>query len=231
MSLSLTLRELARLIELTLRKADATLAEVEQLCHDARQHGFGSVCVNGSRLVQAVHLLEGTEVEVTCAVAFPLGASEADAKRYETEAAIDSGAHRIEVVANLGWLKDGDHPYVLRELRDVVEAADERPVSVLLDASLLGRDEIHLASRLVLESGAKGITTTGGSRRGTAIDIVCLIRQVVGENLGLKVDQENFTVVEVPALIEAGVTRFGMARGAPLLESLQGPPCGPASTG
>ena len=230
MSLSLTLRELARLIELTLRKANATLAEVEQLCHDARQHGFGSVCVNGSRLVQAVHLLEGTEVEVTCAVAFPLGASEADAKRYETEAAIDSGAHRIEVVANLGWLKDGDHPYVLRELRDVVEAADERPVSVLLDASLLGRDEIHLASRLVLESGAKGITTAG-SHRGTAIDIVCLVRQAVGEDLGLKVDQESFTVVEVAALIEAGVTRFGMARGAPLLESLQPPPCGPAGTG
>jgi len=102
---------------------------------------FNSVSVNGSWVAEACHFLDGSDVKVGCAVGFPLGAMSSDVKRFETEAAIDDGAQEIDVVINLGRLKTGDDKYVLRELRDVVEAADEWPVKVILETCLLTREE------------------------------------------------------------------------------------------
>ena len=116
--------------------------------------GFHGVCVGGSRVELACSLLEDTEVKVTGLVGFPFGAGDSDAKRYETEVAIDHGAQEIETVLNVGRLKDGDHGYVLRELRDIAEAADQRPVKVILETSLLTLEEKNLACQLVLDSGA-----------------------------------------------------------------------------
>jgi deoxyribose-phosphate aldolase len=217
---SIARQELSRLIEHTLRNADVTRGDLEQACVDARKHGLASICVNGSRVLQAVHLLDDTEVKVTCAVAFPLGASDTDAKRYETEVAIDSGAHFIEVAANLGRLKDGDDAYVLRELRDVVEAADERPVSVLLNSGLLTPDEIRRVSLISLDAGAKGIAIANGLDSGTTLQAVRLVREAAQAGVGIKVEMDNFEIPEMVALIEAGATRFGFAHGAKLIESL-----------
>ncbi len=116
---NLSAAELAQLIDHTLLKPDATSKDIERLCAEAREFNFYSVCVNGSRVVQARYLLEDTDVKVCCVVGFPLGAMSADAKRYETEAAIDDGAHEIDVVLNIGKLKEGDDNYVSRELQDV----------------------------------------------------------------------------------------------------------------
>jgi deoxyribose-phosphate aldolase len=213
-------RELARLIEHTLRNADATRADLERLCAEAREHGFASVCVNGSRVIQAVHLLEETEVKVTCAVGFPLGASDADTKRYETDVAIDGGAHFIEVSLNIGRLKDGDDTHVLRELRDIVEAADERPVSVYLDVMLLTGEELRRASRLAVNAPLKGITLGGGSDATSTAELVKLIREAAGGEIGVKVDNQEFTLAEIATLVQAGATRFGMAQGVKLIESM-----------
>lgn len=213
-------KELARLVEHTLRSADATRANIENLCREARSHGFGSVCVNSSRVAQAAHWLEDSEVKVTCAIGFPLGASDADVKRYETETAVDSGAHFIEVSLNIGRLKDGDDAYLLRELHDIVEAADERPVSVYLDVMLLTGDEIRRAAKLAVQASVKGITLGGGSDATSTGEQVKLIRDAAGDEIGLKVDHQSFSLAEIAALVNAGATRFGMAHGVKLMESL-----------
>jgi deoxyribose-phosphate aldolase len=214
-------RELARLIEHTLLAGDATRADVERLCGEARVHHFASVCVNGSRVVQAVHFLEDVDIKVTCAVAFPLGAGDADVKRFETEAAIDSGAHFIEVTANLGRLKDGDDAYVLREFRDVVEAADERPVSVALDIGILASGEIARVANLAIEADAKGISLSGDGDFPATLEAARRIRELARDNFGLKVNRETLDVSEASRLIEAGVTRFGLTQSVKLIEGLR----------
>lgn len=213
-------QELAQLIEHLSRSADATRSDLERACSEARSHGFSSVCVNGSRVIQAVHLLEETDVKVTCAVGFPLGASDADTKRYETEAAIDSGAHFIEASLNIGRLKDGDDAYVLRELRDIVEAADERPVSVYLDVMLMTGEELRRAAILASNAAAKGITLGGGSDATSTAELVKLIRDAAGGEIGVKIDQPSFTLADIAALVNAGATRFGMVEGVKLMASL-----------
>jgi deoxyribose-phosphate aldolase len=132
----LSAAEIARFIDHTLLKPEAKVAQVERLCAEAREHGFFSVCVNGSRVELARHCLEDTPVKVAAVVGFPLGAMNSDTKRFETEAAVDEGAQEIDLVLNIGRLKDGDDKYVLRELRDVVEAAEERTVKVILETCL-----------------------------------------------------------------------------------------------
>ena len=121
-NLELTQR-LARYIDHTLLAPAATVRDIERHCAEARARHFHAVCVHGSWVVQANHFLGGSDVKVATVVGFPLGATDSDTKRFETEAAIDNGAHEIDVVINIGRLKDGDHGYVLRELRDVAEAA------------------------------------------------------------------------------------------------------------
>src|SRR5262245_6495590 len=160
--------ELARYIDHTLLKAEASSNDFETLSAAAREHSFYSVCLNGSRVELARHLLDDTEVKVACVVGFPLGAMDSDVKRFETEAAIDLGAQEIDVVLNIGKLKDRDNPYVLRELRDIVEAADERPVKVILETCLLTREEKIRACHLVVESGAQFVKTSTGFSTGGA---------------------------------------------------------------
>jgi deoxyribose-phosphate aldolase len=212
--------ELARLIELTLRSVVLTRGELEQACAEARTCGLASICVNGSRVAQAAHCLDESEVKVTCAVGFPLGAGDPDVKRYETEVAIDSGAHYIEVSANLGQLKDGDEAGVLREFRDVVEAADERPVSVYLNTDLMTPEEIRRATRLAVEAGAKAVAVAGSLSPGSTVEAVKLVREGAAEDFGITVHLDRATLPEIISLLEAGATRFGLAHAAKLLEGL-----------
>src|SRR4051812_550896 len=186
MTEALTSAQLAQYIDHTLLKADASAKDIEQLCREAIENKFWSVCVNGSRVAQAYALVADTGVKVACTVGFPLGAMSSDAKRYETEAAIDDGAQEIDVVINVGKLKEGDDAAVLRELRDVVEAADERTVKVILETCLLSRDEKIRACKLVVESGAHFVkTSTGFSTAGATTHDVQLMRELVGEKFGV----------------------------------------------
>lgn len=169
----------------------------------------------------ARHHLTDAQVKVAAVVGFPLGAMDADAKRYETEVAIDLAAQEIEVVMNHGCLKDGEARFILRELRDVVEAADERPVTVILEAGWLTQEEIRLACELILESGAKCVQagTGQGASAATATE-VRLLREAVGERFPVKAAGSIRDLAEARAFLDAGATRLGTPEGLALAESL-----------
>ena len=204
--------ELAGRIERTLVRPDATRRDIEQLCAEARAQGSHCVCVNGSHVALAYALLEDTEVKVTGLVAFPLGAADTDAKRYETEVAIDHGAQEIELVLNIGRLKDGDHRYVVRELRDVAEAADERPVKVILETALLTPEEVRRACELALDSGVHCVCTGTGLKSAATAEDVRSLRAAVGEKFGVKAAGLSDAQTAL-ALLEAGASRLGTAEG------------------
>jgi deoxyribose-phosphate aldolase len=209
---------LATAIEHTCLRADATAPDIERLCQEALEYQFHCVCVNGSRIVQAVALLEDSPVKVAATVGFPLGAMDSDSKRFETEAAIDGGAQEIDVVLNIGRLKDGDSAYVLRELRDVAEAAEERPVKVILETCLLTREEKILACRLVLDSGAHFVkTSTGLSTGGATVEDVRLVRETVGAHFGVKAAGGIGTAEQAFALLRAGANRLGTSSGVAIM--------------
>jgi len=213
--------QLAACIEHTLLKADATAADIKKLCAEAREHRFYGVCVNGSWVALARHFLEGADVKVVCVAGFPLGAAFGDVKRFETEAAIDEGAHEIDVVLNLGRFKDGDDKYVFRELCDVVEAADERPVKVILETCLLSHEEKIRACRLVLESGACFVKTSTGFGPGgaTAADVK-LLRETVGPKFGVKAAGGIRDAQTALAMIEAGANRLGTSAGVAIVKGI-----------
>jgi len=204
------MQNLASYLDHTLLKPEATAKDIERLCAEARQYHFHSVCVNSSRIVQAYSLLEESSVVVAAVVGFPLGAMDKDAKRFETELAVDLGAEEIDLVLNIGRLKDGDDAYVLRELRDVVEAASERVVKVILETCLLTREEIIRACHLTVDSGAKFVkTSTGFGKAGATIEDVQLMREAVGPDFGVKASGGIRDRATAEAMIAAGATRLG----------------------
>jgi deoxyribose-phosphate aldolase len=214
----LTSQALARYLDHTLLKPDATAQDIERLCAEAREHGFYAVCVPGSRVVQARHWLEDSAVKVVTVAGFPLGSSDPDTKRFEVEAAIDNGAQEVDVVLNIGRLKDGDDAYVLRELRDIVEAADERTVKVILETRLLTRDEIARACHLVLDTGAEFVkTSTGFGPGGAMVEEVKFLRELVGPTFGVKAAGGIRDRGLALALIEAGANRLGSSAGVTIV--------------
>ena len=210
--------ELASYIDHTLLKPDATRAQLEQLCAEAAEHQFSTVCVNGSRVELAYSLLEDSDVQVCTVVGFPLGAMDADAKRYETEVAVDLGASEIDMVMNVGRFKDGEHDYIVREIRDVVEAADDRVVKVILETCLLTNDEIAQACKLVTQAQAHFVkTSTGFGNAGATLEHVRLMRETVGQFAGVKAAGGVRNADDVRAMIEAGATRIGTSNGVAIV--------------
>ena len=198
-------------IDYTLFAADATRADIEKLCAEAREKSYHAVCVNGARVELAHAVLEESEVRVVGLVGFPLGAADKDIKYYEAEAAVDYGAQEIDFVINIGRLKEGDHRYVLREMRDVVEAADECPVKAVLETHLLTREEKILACQLALDSGVQFVSTaTDFHSPAASIDDVKLLRETLGKDFGIKVAGQIRDYTTAQKLIEAGVTRIGL---------------------
>ena len=219
---SLNGKALARFIDHTLLKPDATSADIEKLCGEARAHSFYSVCVNGSRIELARHHLEESEVKVAATIGFPLGASDSDVKRYETEAAVDAGAHEIDLVLNIGWLKERLDDMLLREIRDVVEAADERPVKVIIETALLEHDEKIRACNLIVEGGAQFVkTSTGFAKTGATVEDVKLIRATVGAKFGVKASGGIRDTATALAMIEAGANRLGCSNSIAIIEGLK----------
>jgi deoxyribose-phosphate aldolase len=210
--------ELARFIDHTLLKPAASAREVEKLCDEARAHRFYAVCVNPSRTELCRHFLDDTDVKVATVVGFPLGAVDADVKRYETEAAIDAGAHEIDVVLNLGRLKDGDWKYVLRELQDVIEAADERVVKVILETCCLTLEEKRTACEVAVEAGAHFVkTSTGFAAAGATVEDVRLMREMVGATIGVKASGGIRDTAAARAMLAAGANRLGTSSGVSIV--------------
>lgn len=210
--------DLAKFIDHTLLKPEATRAQIEALCAEAAEHNFATVCVNGSRVELAYSLLEESDVQVATVVGFPLGAMEADVKRYETEAAIDAGAGEIDMVMNVGRFIDGDHDFIVREIRDVVEAADDHVVKVILETCLLSNEQIEQACKLVVQAQAHFVkTSTGFGSAGATIEHVKLMRETVSQFAGVKAAGGIRNAAEAHAMIEAGATRLGTSGGVAIV--------------
>jgi deoxyribose-phosphate aldolase len=205
---------LAKRIERALFAPDATRGDIEKLCTEAREQSWFAVCVNGSRVELARALLEESEVRVVALVGFPTGAGDTDAKRYETEIAVDQGAQEIEAVINIGRLKEGENRFVLREMRDIVEAADERPVKLVLETHLLAREEMILAVELALDSGAQFVaTSTDWHVPDVNVADVALLREKAGAEFGIKAAGNIRDAQTAQALIKAGAMRIGTTSG------------------
>ena len=218
MKTELTPAQLAAFIDHTLLKPDASHAQIEQLCAEAREHNFFSVCVNGSWVMTARHLLENSDVKVACVVGFPFGAMSSDVKRFETEVAIDDGAQEIDVVLNIARLQAGEDKYVFREIVDVVEAADERTVKVILETCLLTDADKIRACKLVLDSGAHFLkTSTGFSTAGATVADVKLMRETVGPQFGVKASGGIRDAQTALAMIASGATRLGTSAGVTIV--------------
>jgi len=210
--------DLASYIDHTLLKPEATEEQIEILCAEAAEHKFSTVCVNGSRVELAYSLLEESDVQVAAVVGFPLGAAEADSKRYETEVSIDQGAGEIDMVMNVGRFQDGDHDYIVREIRDVVEAADDHVVKVILETCLLTDAQIEQACKLVVQAQAHFVkTSTGFGSAGATIEHVKLMRETVGQFAGVKAAGGIRDAATAGAMIEAGATRLGTSNGVAIV--------------
>jgi deoxyribose-phosphate aldolase len=217
----LTSAQIAACIDHTLLKPDARDSQIEQLCAEAKEHRFFSVCVNGCWVTRARALLAGSGVKTACVAGFPLGAMQTEAKRFETEQAIADGADEIDVVINVGRLKDGDDDYVRRDLRAVVQAVAGRTVKVILETCLLTDDEKIRACRLVVESGAQFVkTSTGFSGPGATVADIQLMRRCVGATFGVKASGGVRDLAAATAMIQAGANRLGTSSGVAIIKGL-----------
>jgi deoxyribose-phosphate aldolase len=203
-------RQIASMIDHTLLKPEATKEQIHKLCEEAKEHGFASVCVNPFWVREAAKLLAGTGVKVCTVVGFPLGATTKETKAFETKDAIAGGAEEIDMVLNIGALKSGDYETVRDDIRAVVEAAGGAVVKVILETGLLTEEEIVKASELSKEAGAHFVkTSTGFGKGGATVEAVRLMRQTVGESMGVKASGGVRDLETALKMVEAGANRIG----------------------
>ncbi|MGF1449950.1 MAG: deoxyribose-phosphate aldolase [Opitutales bacterium] len=222
MALPITRAELAAYIDHTILKPEATAAQVQRLCEEAHAHAFAAVCVNPSRVPKAAKLLEGSTVKVCTVVGFPLGATLTAAKAAETHLAVQAGATEIDMVLNVGALKDGEDALVADDVAAVVAAAKgSASVKVILENCLLEDAEIARACRLCHGAGADYVkTSTGFARSGATVDDVRLMRTTVGSKLGVKAAGGIRDTATALAMIEAGATRIGASASIAIVDGL-----------
>ncbi|MDP6793953.1 MAG: deoxyribose-phosphate aldolase [Verrucomicrobiota bacterium] len=205
---------LNKYIDHTLLRPDTTAGDIEKLCAEAIEHQMFAVCINGCWVQHAWNYLADSDVSIATVVGFPLGASDSDSKRYETEIAVDNGAHEIDMVMNLGQFIDGDHQYIVREIRDVIEAADDRRVKVIVETGHFSDKQIAKACQLAVEAEAHFVkTSTGFGPGGATVEHVRLMRETVGQQAGVKASAGIRDRETALAMIEAGATRIGTSSG------------------
>jgi deoxyribose-phosphate aldolase len=212
---------LAKMIDHTLLKPDATQQEIAQLCFEARKYGFASVCINPTWVSLCAQLLQGSPVKVCTVIGFPLGATSLETKAFETETAIKQGATEIDMVINIGALKARDLDTVAKDIRGVVNAAHSHGiiVKVIIEAALLNDEEKVIACLLSKEAEADFVkTSTGFASGGATIHDVELMRKTVGPEMGVKAAGGVRTFEDADAMIKAGATRIGASAGVKILQ-------------
>ena len=203
-------RDLARYIDHTFLKADATEDEVRKLCAEAAEHEFASVCINPAFVRLAANALRGSRVKVCTVVGFPLGATSTEAKVCETRQAVRDGADEIDMVINIGALKNHEDGHVEEDIRQVVRAAEGRVTKVILETALLSQEEKVRGCVLSKRAGAHFVkTSTGFSTGGATAEDVALMRTTVGPDMGVKASGGVRDEAGARAMLEAGATRIG----------------------
>ncbi|MEI8131513.1 MAG: deoxyribose-phosphate aldolase [Leptolinea sp.] len=220
----ITPAQLAKTIDHTLLKPEATPAQIEILCAEAKQFHFASVCINASNVSQCANLLKGSDVKVSSTIGFPLGATLPAVKAFETEQAIAAGATEIDMVINIGALKTGNHKLVEDDIKAVVNAAHPHKVivKVIFETCLLTDEEKIKACQLSKEAGADFVkTSTGFNTAGATLEDVALMRKTVGPEMGVKAAGGVRTRDDVLAMIKAGATRIGTSGGVKIMDGLE----------
>ena len=201
-------------IDHTLLKADATRKDIEKLCAEAKQYDFASVCVNTYWVPLCASELKDSDVSVCCVVGFPLGAMSTQAKAFETRQAVKDGADEIDMVINIGELKNGNDEAVLRDIEAVVQAAEGAVVKVILENCLLEKEEIVRACKLCMEAKADFVkTSTGFSTGGAVLEDVRLMKETVAGKCKVKAAGGIRSKADMDAMIEAGADRIGTSAG------------------
>jgi deoxyribose-phosphate aldolase len=211
--------EYNKFIDHTLLKPDATIEGITQLCQEARQYDFMSVCVNPFFVPVAKKLLAGSTVKVCTVIGFPLGANTPAVKVFEAKKAVEDGADEVDMVQNISMAKEHDYDFIRNEVAQVKKAVGDGIVlKVILETCLLSDDEITACSKACLDAGANFVkTSTGFSKAGATVHAVQLMRAAVGDRCGVKASGGIHTKAEMLALIAAGANRIGASAGVAIM--------------
>lgn len=208
----------SKFIDHTLLAAKATQAQIEQLCQEALQHDFCSVCVNPFWVSFAKQRLQGSDVKVCTVIGFPLGANTSSLKAFETEEAVKNGADEVDMVMNIGLAKAGDWAGVEADMKAVVQAANGALVKVILETCLLSEEEIRRACQAAVAAKVDFVkTSTGFSSGGATVEAVKLMRECVGADIGVKASGGIRSTEDFAAMVAAGANRIGASAGVALL--------------
>lgn len=200
----------AKLFDHTILKADAVKEQVAKICEEALEYGFASVCVNSYYTAFVAQQLKGSNVKVCTVVGFPLGQMSTAAKAAETKIAVADGAQEIDMVINVGALKDGEYDLVLTDIREVKKACGQALLKVIIETCLLTHEEKVKACELSKEAGADFVkTSTGFSTGGAAAEDVALMRKIVGDTMGVKASGGIRDRETAQKMVEAGASRLG----------------------
>ena len=214
--------QVARLIDHTLLRSEATAVDIRKLCAEARQHHFFSVCINSYWVPLAASELAGSDVKVCTVVGFPLGANATAIKAAETEGAVRAGAKEIDMVLNIGELRGGNEEAVRQDIEAVVRAAHAGGaiVKVILETALLDDQQKITACALAKVAGADFVkTSTGFSAAGATVHDVALMRQAVGAGMGVKASGGIRTLEDLKSMVAAGATRIGASASVKIIEA------------
>ena len=211
--------ELNKYIDHTILKATASSADVQKLCEEAIEHEFYSVCVNGCYVVDAKHLLQGTDVKVAAVVGFPLGAMTTAAKVFEAKEAVENGANEVDMVINVAKLKDGEFDYVENEIRQIKEAIGDNILKVIIETCYLTDEEKVKACELSLVAKADFVkTSTGFGTGGAMYEDVKLMKSVVGNNAKVKASGGVRDKETAQKYVELGAERLGTSSGIDIVK-------------
>lgn len=209
-----------KLFDHTILKADATRKDVKRVCDEAMAYSFCSVCVNSYYVPYVANLLHGSDVKICSVVGFPLGAMSTRAKAIEAKIAVMDGADEIDMVINVGALKDRDYSVVLEDIKAVKEACGEHILKVIIETCLLTDDEKVKACELAKEAGADFVkTSTGFSSAGAKVEDVRLMRETVGSDMGVKASGGIHDKEFAKELVDAGANRLGTSATIEIVES------------
>lgn len=212
------MQDLARYIDHTLLKPEATVEAVNRLCREAQEFQFEAVCVQPCYVDLAAHLLRYTDVKVATVIGFPLGATLTSVKVAETREVIARKADEVDMVINLGAAKNGQWQFVEEEIAAVVEAAEGHLVKVIIETGLLTDEEKKKACEAALKAGANFVkTSTGFGPGGATVEDIRLMKSVVGDKMGIKASGGIRSYDQAVSLIEAGATRLGTSAGIALI--------------
>lgn len=207
-----------KLIDHTVLKQNATLADIEKLCKEAIEFDFMSVCINPAYVSMCAELLKDSDVKVCTVIGFPLGANSTLVKVFETKDAVKNGADEIDMVINVTMLKDKQYNYVFNEIKAIKEACEGKLLKVILETCLLTDEEIVKACELSKEAGADFVkTSTGFSTAGATTHHVALMRKTVGPDMGVKASGGVRTHEDLLAMVEAGANRIGTSAGCKII--------------